>query len=124
MKGITEMFRGFSRWEGGDDFDFAYSASRTLEYRKERLDVWRALHPEKVRSQQRKWRAANREKERARARAYRATLDRDTVRAKWNARDKARRATDPAYAESRRAGVRERMRKLRAARKLALTGAE
>lgn len=40
------------------------------------------------------------------------------VREQWNARDKKRRKNDPAYAEMRRRTTRERMRRLRAKRKL------
>lgn len=118
MRGIQEMFEELSGWERGDDYEFSYSAYRTLERRKEITNIWKALHPEKVRAHYHKWRAANKEQERERARKRRATLDRDIERIKWNNRDKKRRATDPDYAEARRAGVRERMRKLRAARKL------
>ena len=118
MQGIQEMFEELSLWERGDDYDFAYAAHTTLARHNELKKIWVALHPERVREHQRKWRMANRERERERARKRRATLDRATERAKWNMRDKKRRASDPAYAEARRASTRERMRKRRAALKL------
>ena len=94
MLGIAELFEEYANVEC-DEYSFQFSVERRSE------DI-RAYYRNRMKQQ----------RQRLSVKEYEL--------ARWRVYDKRRRATDAEYREERRRGTRERMRRLRSARKNAL----